>query len=238
MRGTHSDMGQDNTFPGNNGTGDDESPVDPGAGNEDPGTSGVDPENAEPGETEPESTDTNGKESPLRTALDAMTRQRIIIGGIVLAVLILIGIVIWVLVGALANRPVADASPEPATSTTRGTLPADVAAKDYQLGDCFADFDSSASHARVVECNTDHSAQLGAIFRYKAGDSFPGTTALRDKGREICRTMLLNEASSKYVLLQQNVYPSSTSWDKGDRRVDCFIVVDSGNTLKESVLQK
>jgi hypothetical protein len=231
-------MGQDNTFPGNNGTGDDESPVDPVPGNEDQGTSGTEPEDAEPAQTEPEDATPAEKGSPLRTTLDAMTRQRIIIGGIVLAVLILIGVGIWILVGALANRPVANPTPAPAASTSRGTLPADIEAKDYQLGDCFADFDSNASKARVVECNTDHSAQLGAIYRYKAEDSFPGTTALRDKGREICRTVMLNEASSKYVLLQQNVYPSSTSWDKGDRRVDCFIVVDSGNTMKETVLQK
>jgi hypothetical protein len=231
-------MGQDNTFPGNNGTGDDRSPVDPDSGTEDPATSGVDRENAVPGGNEPEFIGPAEKESPQRTTLDAMTRQRIIIGGIALAVLVLIGVGIWMLVGALANRPVADATSAPATSASRGPLPADVEAKDYQLGDCFADFDSNASKARVVDCTTDHSAQLGAIFRYKAGDSFPGTTALRDKGREICRTMMLNEASSKYALLQQNVYPSSTSWDNGDRRVDCFIVVNSGNTLKESVLQK
>lgn len=231
-------MGQDNTFPGNSGTGDDESQVDPVPGTEDPGTSGTEPEDAESAQTEPEDILPAEKGSPLRATLDAMTRQRIIIGGIVLAVLILIVVGIWMLVGALANRPVANPTPEPVASTSRGTLPADIEAKDYQLGDCFADFDSNASKARVVDCNTDHSAQLGAIFRYKAEDSFPGTTTLRDKGREICRNVMLNEASSKYVLLQQNVYPSSTSWDKGDRRVDCFIVVDSGNTLKESVLQK
>ncbi|MHA7169539.1 septum formation family protein [Arthrobacter bambusae] len=206
MKGAISDMGQDNTIPGNNGTGDNESPVDPG--------------------------------SPLRSALDAITRYRLIIGGIVLAVLILIGVVIWILVGALANRPAAAPVPAPSTSTNRGPLPADIEARDYQLGDCFADFDSNATKSRAVDCTTDHSAQLGAIFRYKAEDTFPGATALRDKGREICRDVMLNEASTKYALLQQNVYPSATSWDNGDRRVDCFIVVNSGNTLKESVLQK
>jgi hypothetical protein len=156
----------------------------------------------------------------------------------VLAVLILIGVVIWVLVGALANHPVAAPAPAPATSNSRGPLPADVEAKDYQLGDCFADFDSNATKSKVVDCTADHSAQLGSIFRYKADDTFPGATALRDKGREICRDVMLNEASTKYALLQQNVYPSATSWDNGDRRVDCFIVVNTGNTLKESVLQK
>ncbi|MFB9713430.1 septum formation family protein [Arthrobacter methylotrophus] len=238
MRGANSDMGQDNTFPGNNGTGDDESPVDLASGAEDPAASGIDPENGAPDGLEPGSTVPAEKGSPLRTALDVMTRQRLIIGGIVLAVLILIGVVIWILVGALANRPVATATPEPVTSTSRGPLPADVEAKDYQLGDCFADFDSNATKSRVVDCTTDHSAQLGAIFRYKADDTFPGATALRDKGREICRNVMFNEASTKYTLLQQNVYPSASSWDNGDRRVDCFIVVNSGNTLKESILQK
>ncbi|WP_284991906.1 septum formation family protein [Arthrobacter sp. efr-133-TYG-120] len=238
MKGANSDMGQDNMIQGNNGTGDNESPVDPGSGTWYSGTSGTFPDAGMPGETGPEGPAPSEKGSSLRTALDAITRYRLIIGGIVLAVLILIGVVIWVLVGALANRPAAAPIPAPATSTSRGPLPADVEAKDYQLGDCFADFDSNAIKSKVVDCTTDHSAQLGAIFRYKADDTFPGATALRDKGREICRDLVLNEASTKYALLQQNVYPSATSWDNGDRRVDCFIVVNSGNTLKESVLQK
>ncbi|GAP61041.1 conserved hypothetical protein [Arthrobacter sp. Hiyo1] len=238
MKGANSDMGQDNMIQGNNGTGDNESPVDPGSGTWYSGTSGTYPDAGMPGETGPEGPAPSEKGSSLRTALDAITRYRLIIGGIVLAVLILIGVVIWVLVGALANRPAAAPVPAPATSTSRGPLPADVEAKNYQLGDCFADFDSNAIKSKVVDCTTDHSAQLGAIFRYKADDTFPGATALRDKGREICRDLVLNEASTKYALLQQNVYPSATSWDNGDRRVDCFIVVNSGNTLKESVLQK
>jgi len=176
--------------------------------------------------------------APSRTPMDLLTRQRLIIGGIVLFVLLLIIAVIWTLVSVFGNRPVPAGTPGASASSSRGPLPADIESKDYRLGDCFADFDSNASKARAVECTTPHSAQLGAVFSYKANDGFPGTNALRDKGREVCLTVMLNEAAGKYELLQQNVYPSSTSWDRGDRRVDCFIVVDSGNTLKESVLQK
>lgn len=200
-------MGQDNTIPGNNGTGDNEPPVDPGSGT-------------------------------LRTALDAITRYRLIIGGIVLAVLILIGVVIWVLVGALANHPVSAPTPAPATSTSRGPLPADVEAKDYQLGDCFADFDSNATKSKVVDCTTDHSAQLGAIFRYKAEDTFPGRDALKQKALETCRTAVLSPSIANYILINELVYPSPDSWNVGDRRVDCFLVTKSGNTIKESLLQK
>ena len=178
--------------------------------------------------------------APARAPMDLMTRQRLIIGGIVLAVLLLIIALIWILVSTFGNRPEPAGTPGAgvSASASRAPLPADIESKDYRLGDCFADFDSNASKARAVECTTPHSAQLGAVFNYKASDSFPGTNALQEKGREVCRTVLLNEASSKYKLLQQNVYPSSTSWDSGDRRVDCFIVVESGNALRESVLQK
>ncbi|MEV7607580.1 septum formation family protein [Paenarthrobacter sp. NPDC089322] len=169
---------------------------------------------------------------------DPVKRQRWVIGGIVIGVLILIGVVIWVLLNLLGTRPEAVvATPSPTVSL--GPLPRDTEAKDFQVGDCFADFDPNTSKARAVACDTEHSAQLGAIHTYAQDDSFPGTNALREKGREVCGTVKLDRAAAdKYVLLQQNVYPSTTSWDRGDRRVDCFIVVESGNTITEDLLER
>ena len=169
---------------------------------------------------------------------DPVKRQRLVIGGIVVGVLVLIGVVIWVLLNLLGTRPQAVVT-TPSPTVSLGPLPRDTEAKDFQVGDCFADFDPNAPKARAVPCDTEHSAQLGAVHIYPADDSFPGTNALKDKGREVCGAVKLNhEAADKYVLLQQNVYPSTTSWDRGDRRVDCFIVVDSGNTIKEDLLNK
>lgn len=169
---------------------------------------------------------------------DPVKRQRFVIGAIVVGVLVLIGVVIWVLLNLLGTRPQAVVS-TPSPTASLGPLPRDTEAKDFQVGDCFADFDPNASKARAVPCDTEHSAQLGAVHTYPADDSFPGTNALKDKGREVCGDVKLNHAAAdKYVLLQQNVYPSTTSWDRGDRRVDCFIVVDSGNTIKEDLLNK
>ncbi|WP_253182708.1 septum formation family protein [Arthrobacter sp. SW1] len=210
MKGTDSDMGQENPSP---------------YGSDEERSDAVPPAPATP------------PRGP-RPAMDRLSKQRLIIGGIVLGVLLIIGISLWILLAALSNKPEAG-NPAATAPASRGPLPADIEAKDYRVGDCFSDFDSNASKARAVDCTTPHSAQLGAVFNYKANDGFPGTNALRDKGRDVCRTVMLNEASRKYNnLLQQNVYPSSDSWNRGDRRVDCFIVVDSGNTLKESVLQK
>jgi hypothetical protein len=169
---------------------------------------------------------------------DPVKRQRLVIGGIVVGVLVLIGVVIWVLLNLLGTRPEATvASPTP--SATLGPLPRDTDARDFQIGDCFADFDPNASKARAVACDTEHTAQLGAAFTYPTEDSFPGTNALRDKGREVCKGIKLNDAANEYTnLLQQNVYPSPSSWDRGDRRVDCFIVVSPGSTIKEDLLKK
>ncbi|MBT8160659.1 MULTISPECIES: septum formation family protein [Arthrobacter] len=231
-------MGQDNTLPGNHGAGGDQSSLGPAAGIGDSRTPVTYPDDVAPDESLADGGRSRRRALPVRSTLDLITRQRLIIGGIVFGVLVLIGILIWILLGILANYPAAESTPAPLASASRGPLPADIQARDYQQGDCFSDFDSNASQGRVVECNTPHSAQLGAVYRYNADDSFPGSDALKEKGREVCRNLVLNEASTNYKLLQQNVYPSSTSWDKGDRRVDCFIVVDSGNTLKESVLQQ
>ncbi len=165
-------------------------------------------------------------------------RQRLIIAAIVVGVLVLIGVVIWTLLNVLGSHPEAGGSPAPTTSASQGPLPRDEAAKNFQAGECFADFNPNNATAKAVACNTPHSAQLVAVFNYGADDSFPGTKALGEKGREVCHGATLNAAAANYQLLQQNVYPSSSSWDRGDRRVDCFIVVDSGNTIKDDVLKK
>ncbi|MCD4849364.1 septum formation family protein [Arthrobacter sp. AK01] len=180
-----------------------------------------------------------GQELPPEAQGDPVNRQRLVIGGIVVGVLVLIGVVIWVLLNLLGARPEATVT-TPSATATPGPLPRDANSKDFQVGDCFADFDPNASEARAVACDTEHSAQLIGVHVYPGDDSFPGTNALRDKGREVCKASVanLNAAADNYVLLQQNVYPSTTSWDRGDRRVDCFIVVDSGNSIKEDLLQK
>ncbi len=180
-----------------------------------------------------------GQELPPEPNGDPVKRQRLVIGGIVVGVLVLIGVVIWVLLNLLGTRPEATVT-TPSATATPGPLPRDANSKDFQVGDCFADFDPNASEARAVACDTEHSAQLIGVHMYPGDDSFPGTNALRDKGREVCKASVakLNAAADNYVLLQQNVYPSTTSWDRGDRRVDCFVVVDSGNTIKEDLLQK
>ncbi|MGP4033461.1 septum formation family protein [Pseudarthrobacter sp. 1C304] len=163
--------------------------------------------------------------------------------GAAAAAVVVMGVLIWWLtsLGGSSTRPVADASPAAATTPSapapRAALPLEgVGALDFQPGDCFKDFDPEAPQSTIVDCASGHSAQLIAVHHYQASDSYPGLNALKDKGRETCRSAQLTAAATNYELKQRNAYPSSSSWDNGDRRVDCYVTADSGNVIMESLI--
>ena len=103
------------------------------------------------------------------------------------------------------------------------------------MGDCFKDFDPEAAKSTVVACTTDHSAQLVAVTQYADVDAYPGREAMKTKARETCQTAALTEKSNAYNLNYRLAYPSTSSWAKGDRRVDCYVTA-SGNIIKASLL--
>jgi hypothetical protein len=131
--------------------------------------------------------------------------------------------------GVIEISPTAPASALPLPR--EGVPPA-----DFQLGDCFKDFDPEALKSSVVACDTGHSAQLVAIYRYPSRDSYPGAEALRAKALEACQAAKLAPAANDFTLNFQRAYPSSTSWESGDRRVDCYVTTPGGNVITASVL--
>ena len=130
---------------------------------------------------------------------------------------------------------VIEISPTPAA--TELPLPREgVPPADFRLGDCFKDFDPEALKSTVVACDTGHSAQLVAVFRYPTGDSYPGGDALKAKALEACQAARLAPAANDFTLNFQRAYPSSTSWESGDRRVDCYVIAPAGNVITTTVL--
>lgn len=107
---------------------------------------------------------------------------------------------------------------------------------DYALGDCFKDFDPESLSSTVVPCDTGHSAQLVALFRYPEGGSYPGAEALKAKALEACQAARLGPAANDYDLNFERSFPSTTSWESGDRRVDCYVTAPGGNVINASVL--
>jgi len=173
-------------------------------------------------------------------------RQTLLKAGFVLALLVVGGLLVWLLTSLLAgatmqaaNRPEATAaqpSPAPPAVSPRPSLPlANVGPLDFRVGDCFKDFDPEASKSTVVACTSDHSAQLVAVTHYADGDAYPGREGLKTRARETCQTAALTEKSNDYNLNYRLAYPSTASWAKGDRRVDCYVTA-SGNVIKASLL--
>jgi hypothetical protein len=161
--------------------------------------------------------------------------------GAAVAAVVVMGLLIWWLTSLGGGKqPAADTSPATATSSApaaRGALPLEgVGPLDFQAGDCFKDFDPDAPQSTIVDCATGHSAQLIAVHRYQDSDGYPGLNALKDKGRETCRNAQLTADATNYDLKQRNAYPSSASWDNGDRRVDCYVTADAGNVIMESLV--
>ncbi|WP_314195725.1 septum formation family protein [uncultured Arthrobacter sp.] len=173
-------------------------------------------------------------------------RQTLLKAGFVVALLVVGGLLVWLLTSLLAsatrqaaNRPEAIAaqpSPAPPAVSPRPSLPlANVGPLDFRVGDCFKDFDPEASKSTVVACTSDHSAQLVAVTHYADGDAYPGREGLKTRARETCQTAALTEKSNAYNLTYRLAYPSTASWAKGDRRVDCYVTA-SGNVIKASLL--
>lgn len=131
--------------------------------------------------------------------------------------------------GVLETTPTPRATPLPLPR--EGVKPA-----DYAVGDCFKDFDPESLASTAVPCDTGHSAQLVGVFRYPAGERYPGAETLKAKALEICQATRLGPAANNFQLNYQRSFPSSTSWDAGDRRADCYVTAPNGNVINASVL--
>jgi hypothetical protein len=161
------------------------------------------------------------------------------------AVLVAVALLVWWAVAAFAGSGQAspeNGTPVPAASSasapaSRGPLPLEgVSPLDFQLRDCFKDFDPDAQQSTVVDCATGHSAQLVAVEKYGPDDSYPGRDQLKQKARNACKVAPLTQKAGDYDLSYKLAYPSPRSWDMGDRRVDCYAVTNAGNVIKESLL--
>ncbi|WP_223253021.1 septum formation family protein [Arthrobacter sp. AFG7.2] len=167
------------------------------------------------------------------------------IAAFVVVLLAVIGSLVWLALW-LNSNPVAD-SPRgsaPGVLETTVTPPATplplpregVTPADYALGDCFKDFDPEALAATVVACDTPHSAQLVALFRYPEAETYPGAEALKAKALEACQAAKLGPAANNFALNFERSFPSTTSWESGDRRADCYVTAAGGNVINASVL--
>jgi hypothetical protein len=121
----------------------------------------------------------------------------------------------------------------------------DSSAFAIEVGDCFteptADADGFVSEIAFVECTVAHDDEAYASV-LMADLAFPGDDATMNKAEDACGPRFYDfiGAASDYdgTLDYSYLYPSSESWDAGDREILCYVYDDLGQTtgtLKNSV---
>ncbi|MDQ0736092.1 septum formation family protein [Arthrobacter agilis] len=144
----------------------------------------------------------------------------LVIGGAV----VLLGLLVWLLVTLFGG------------SDDEGrTDPSSIAA-----GECLADFTAITEDAARVDCSEPHNAQLVASESYPDDAEFPGRDQLGLRAEAACESASAGidpEAVTEdlqVTLLRAT--PTTETWADGDRRVDCFAVVENDGTLSRSLL--
>ena len=107
----------------------------------------------------------------------------------------------------------------------------DVSAFEMRIGDCFDDPSSAeeqVSSLTAVPCETPHDNQVFALLDYPGGsdDAYPGQQTLLDYSNDACLEPFepfVGKAYEESHFAISVLFPSSDSWDQGDREIVCFL---------------
>jgi hypothetical protein len=185
---------------------------------------------------------------------DGRKKLFIILGAVLVAV-VLVVLLVWMVfslllgsskAGDITPQPVptsaaadnsnADASPS-ADSSDADVIVAQASSLDWLDGDCLRGFNGIEKSADVVLCSSPHSAQVVASYEYPMTDSFPGDDTVKAKATEVCKNAPVTTAAKNYKGLKSySAYPTSGSWDGGDRRVQCIAVDPTGDNIKTTLV--
>lgn len=167
-------------------------------------------------------------------------RKKLVILGIV--GLVILGLLIFAIFSIVNALRTDDSAAGSANSTpgADGIIAENLSPLDLEAGTCILDFDAANVSADVttVTCATPHNAQLLATTSFPEDAEFPGDAALNTAGDDLCNSVPIDEsAAAEYTgLTLTQVTPTPETWADGDRRIDCFVVSDEGNTITDSLL--
>ncbi|MHA7240209.1 septum formation family protein [Arthrobacter sp. TMS1-12-1] len=146
----------------------------------------------------------------------------LIIGGAA----VLLGLLIWLLVSLFGGA-----------GDEARVDPSSLAA-----GECLAEFTDITEEAVLVDCGEPHNAQLVASENYAEDAAFPGRDQLGLRAEAACAAASAGidpdvlAGDLQVTLLRAT--PTERTWADGDRRVDCFAVVEDGGPVRQSLLAR
>jgi Septum formation len=104
-------------------------------------------------------------------------------------------------------------------------------AANVRLGDCIETWpkDGLVVNLQVTPCTSRHQGEVFAVDQLPAG-SYPGAAEVEKQTEELCsRHADLLRASELPTLNLAYLYPASTNWARGDRKVSCIALTASGS---------
>ncbi len=115
----------------------------------------------------------------------------------------------------------------------------DVPPEDWETGYCLTNFEDEQSPADVIDCEGEYDTQL-LLRTQLEGDSYPGAEDVASQAERVCEedVELSQEAvdeSGEDLALHQ-WYPTESTWDQGDRRVDCMLARDDEEPISGDFL--
>ena len=120
-----------------------------------------------------------------------------------------------------------------ATTTTRATPVTELVAGDCVVGDAFGGTQEQATEGEVVDCATQHDAEVVGLVTYEqpGGEPYPGQEQVAAFAEEQCATTFETYVGtpfgeSEYQLL--TLWPTESSWGSGDREAVCLAFSEAG----------
>ena len=122
-------------------------------------------------------------------------------------------------------------------TTVRNTLSP---LETYGLGDCLANVPDSGADVtgiRAVSCDGEHNGEIVGVREQPDGD-FPGVAAIDAAAESACRAAFETYVGTSFETSRLGMfflYPSSETWDAGDRQIACLALAPPGELLSGSV---
>lgn len=107
-------------------------------------------------------------------------------------------------------------------------------------GDCFDDFGdvTEVASVAILDCNEPHDNEVYADIEYLGDGSYPGDEPLFEYGTDACLERFDRFVGIAYEDSQLDVgllYPSSETWESGDRKIQCFVYELDGSQVTGSL---
>ena len=186
----------------------------------DPGPADADSRGGRPGWT-PTSSASDGQLKRDRTRRRRSNRPLLLAAA---AAVVLLALLVWLvisLVGETDHDDLVDPS-------------------SISAGECMADFTAITEDAAVVDCSEPHNAQLLASESYPENADFPGADQLSERAEASCAaasgSVDPDAVTQDLEVTLLRATPTEGTWADGDRRVDCFAVIENGGTVTRSLL--